>query len=150
MEIYAKGQNCDSHKHHDLHILLHGKLKEGSWMYYYYPVYYYPPHPYPVRAYRQFPDVDAEFLHLAANETKKLMREASIVLDHFADSEEFDKKVMTAAQASNTEEVERLIKSIGITSEIDVSYNPDGLRMEFISNVEDTECCKLTVALRWR
>jgi hypothetical protein len=118
-------------------------------MYYYYPVYYYPPFPNPY-SYRQYPEVDPGFLFESANETRKLMKEASIVLDRFADSKDFDKKVMAAAQESNMDEVERLIKSIGITSDVDVQFNPDGLRLEFNSKVQDTDCCKLTVALRWR
>ena len=41
------------------------------------------------------------------------MKEASLVLDKLADSKEFDKKLMTAAQASQNEEVMRLIRSKG-------------------------------------
>jgi hypothetical protein len=118
-------------------------------LYYYYPVYVYPVHPYPNQVHRQFPDVNTGYLHQSAQETRTLMKEASIVLDQFADSEEFSKKVMESAQKSNMDEVERLIKSLGITSEINVNFNPDGLRLEFISKVEDSECCRLTVALRW-
>ncbi|WP_010096898.1 hypothetical protein [Ornithinibacillus scapharcae] len=117
---------------------------------YYYPVYYYLPYPYQTNVYRQFPEVDPGFLYDSANETRKLMKEASIVLNRFADSKEFDKKVMAAAQESNMVEVKNLIKSIGITSEVDVHFNPDGLRMEFNSKVKETDCCKLTIALRWK
>ncbi len=118
-------------------------------LYYYYPVYAYPVYPYPNQIHRQFPDVNTGFLHQSAQETRKLMREASIILDKLADSGEFSKKVMEAAQKSNNDEVERLLKSMGITSDIHVTFNPDELRMEFISKVENTECCRLTVALRW-
>lgn len=118
-------------------------------MYYCYPVYYYPPHPYLFRNYRQFPEVDPSLLYDSANETKKLMKDASMVLDHFASSKEFDKQVMTAAQESNIEEVRRLIRSIGITADVDIQVNPDGLRLEFVSMVNGTKCCRLTVALRW-
>ncbi|MFS0672231.1 hypothetical protein [Ornithinibacillus sp. 179-J 7C1 HS] len=117
-------------------------------MYYCYPIYFYPPQP-QFLAYRQFPEVDPDLLYDSANETKKLMKEASVVLDRFASSKGFDKQVMTAAQESNMDEVKRLIKSIGITSDVDVHVNPDGLRLEFVSMVGNTECCRLTVALRW-
>jgi hypothetical protein len=110
----------------------------------------YPGYPNQQHINRQFPKVDAGLLHESANETRKLMKEVSIVLDRFATSTEFDKQVMTAAQASNMAEVKRLIKSIGITSDVDVQYNPDELRMVFTSKAANTECCKLTVALRWR
>lgn len=78
------------------------------------------------------------------------MKEASLVLNKLADSKEFDKQLMTAAQASQTEEVKRLIQSIGITSDVDVSYTPDGIRMEFSSEHQGYECCQLQIALRWK
>lgn len=119
-------------------------------MYYWYPVYYYLPHSYLFRNYyRQFPEVDPGLLYDSANETKKLMKEVSMVLDRFASSKEFDEQVMTAAQESNVEEVRRLIQSIGITADVDIQVNPDGLRLDFVSMVNDTKCCRLTVALRW-
>ncbi|MEN2766665.1 hypothetical protein [Ornithinibacillus xuwenensis] len=118
-------------------------------MYYCYPVYYYSAYPYRYDTNRQFPNVNPDHLYEAANETRVLMREASVVLDRFAGSKEFGKRVMSAAQKSNMPEVKRLIKSIGVTSDIDVNYNPDELRMAFISKIKNTECCRLTVALRW-
>ncbi|WP_164669724.1 hypothetical protein [Virgibacillus doumboii] len=57
---------------------------------------------------------------------------------------------MNAAQASDEAEVERLIHSLGITSDLDIHYDPDGLRLTFMSQVENTDCCILTVSLRWR
>ncbi|PAV28847.1 hypothetical protein CIL05_14570 [Virgibacillus profundi] len=112
----------------------------------YYPLYFYNPY-LPIR---EFPPVDPEFFHQSANETKKLMEDASVILDKLADSKEFDEELMYAAQTSDIEEVERLINSIDISSEVEVHFNPDNLRLEFKSHVEETECCKLTVALRWR
>lgn len=120
-------------------------------MYYsYHPSYYYPQ--YGRTAYwpiRQFPNVDPTVLHQSANETKKLMQEASLVLDKLADSKEFDTKLMNAAQASNKEEVTRLIHSLGVTSNVNVRYTPDGFNLEFTSKVANVECCRLIVALRW-
>lgn len=122
-------------------------------MYYMYnPNYYHPP--YYQTAYwpvRQFPNVDVELLNQSAHESKKIMEEASIVLDKLADSGEFGKELMNAAQASDNEKVKHLIHSIeGVTSEINVKYTPDGLRLEFNSKVSNTDCCRLTVSLRWR
>ncbi|MGP4108939.1 hypothetical protein [Virgibacillus sp. L01] len=118
-----------------------------------YPGYYYVPY-YPNATYwpdrQQYPPVDANLLYKSANETKKLMDDASIVLNKLAESQEFDAKLMNAAQTSNTAKVEQLIHSTGITSDVDIHYNPDGLRLEFISQVADTDCCKLRIALRWR
>lgn len=78
------------------------------------------------------------------------MNEASMVLDKLSESKEFDAELMYAAQASDIEEVNRLIHSIGVTSEVDVNYNPDGLRLEFYSKVENMDCCHLFISLRWR
>lgn len=121
-------------------------------MYYLYNGYYYQP-PYCYPAYwpvRNYPSVDASLLYESANESKKLMKDASKVLDKLAESKEFDADLMYAAQASDIEEVNRLIHSIGITSDVDVHYNPDGLRLEFRSQVANIDCCKLSIALRWR
>lgn len=112
----------------------------------YYPAYYCPVY-LPIR---QYPPVDTKLFNKSAIETKKLMDDAGEVLDKLADSKEFNAEVMYAAQESNMAEVNRLINSIDITSEVEVDFNPDNLRLEFKSRVEDTQCCKLTVALRWR
>ena len=38
---------------------------------------------------------------------------------------------MEFAQRSNTDEVKRLIASIGVKSNVKVNFNPDGLHLEF-------------------
>lgn len=99
---------------------------------------------------RQYPPVDPNLLYQSANETKKLMKDASVVLQKLSESKEFDEKLMYAAQASDMEEVNRLIDSIGVTSKINIHFNPDGLRLTFSSQVSSTDCCRLVIALRWR
>lgn len=119
--------------------------------YFYHPGYYYPPVYH--NGYwpsRQLPSVDPNLLYQSANETKKLMNDASIVLNKLSVSKEFDAQIMSAAQASNLEEVKRLIRSIGIKSTVEVKYTPDGLRLEFSSAVVTNDCCRLIIALRWR
>ncbi|MGI8313863.1 hypothetical protein [Halobacillus mangrovi] len=98
---------------------------------------------------RQYPPVDPSLLCESAKESKVLMKEASMVLDKLAESEEFDAQLMYAAQASDIQEVKRLINSIGVTSDVDVTFNPDGLRLEFKSQ-GNMNGAKLSVALRWR
>ena len=93
----------------------------------------------------QFPPVDSTLLHESAKESQQLMRDATKLIDLFATSKDFSTKVMDAAQQSKQEEVKRLIRSNGITSQIEVYFNPDGIRLEFRSN-----CCQLLVVLRWR
>ncbi|MFB4166930.1 hypothetical protein [Virgibacillus sp. JSM 102003] len=113
-----------------------------------YPGYYPNSTSWPDR--EQYPPVDANLLYQSANETKKLMDDASIVLNKLAESHEFDAELMYAAQVADTAKVERLIHSTGIKSEVDIHYNPDGLRLILISQVANTDCCKLQIALRWR
>lgn len=121
-------------------------------MYYlYHPSYYYPPYWHTAyRPIRQYPAVEPNLLYQSANEAKKLMKEASIVLNKLSESKEFDAELMYAAQASDIDEVNRLIHSIGVTSNVDVHFNPDGIRLEFTSKVENVDCCRLLIALRWR
>ena len=109
-------------------------------------VSYYPPKVYN----RQPENVDSTLFNKSAVEMEKLMRDASLILTKIVDSKEFGKQVMTAAQESNLKEVERLLNSTGIHSVVVTSYNPDGINLKFTSQVEKTECCKLTIALRWR
>ncbi|WP_143414498.1 hypothetical protein [Halobacillus massiliensis] len=113
---------------------------------YYYPNYYYPMY-WPQRPHRP---ADGELLQSSAGQMKKLMSDASIVLDRLASSQAFDAQLMQAAEQSNSEEVKQLINSIGVGSKVDVYFNPDGLRLEFSSQVSGVDCCKLRIALRWR
>ena len=135
--------------HSLLYVMSRG---ECALMYYlYHPSYYH--HSYYPPAFgsaRPIPAVNPELLYKSANQTKKLMREANLVLDKISQSKEFDRKLMYAAQASNVEEVKRLIRSIGVASDIDIHFTPDGFRVEFRSKVEDIDCCKVIIALRWR
>ncbi len=121
-------------------------------MNYYHPYGYYPQIYYPSSYWhvRQMSPVNPDQLHQSAKQTRLLMKEASLVLDKLASSKEFDQQLMAAAQSSQNEEVKRLIKSIGVTSDVEVRYTPDGLRLEFKSALDGYDCCKLQIALRWR
>lgn len=98
----------------------------------------------------EFPPVNPNHLYESAQSSRKLMSEASILLDRLATSKEFDAKLMEAAQRSDTAEVTRLIRSLGITANVNAQYNPDGLRLEFTSTINGVECCRLLISLRWR
>lgn len=98
---------------------------------------------------RQYPDVDASLFEQSAKSMQILMKEANLVLNKLAESKPFAKKIMYAAQHSNIKEVEMLIQSTGIKSKVDTSFNPDGINLKLSSKVGSTECCHLTIALRW-
>lgn len=97
-----------------------------------------------------YPPVNSDYFNESAKSSRKLLSEASLLLNHLATSKEFGNKVMTAAQRSDTAEVTRLIRSLGITTNVVIRYNPDGFHIEFVSQVKNIDCCRLTVALRWR
>lgn len=120
--------------------------------YYYAPAYeiqpYFPYYNAPVPR-QTYPNVDATLFNQSAIAMQKLIREASIILDKLADSKTFAHSLMSAAQESKTKEVEHLIKSTGIKSKVDTSYNPDGINLKLSSKTGGTDCCKLTIGLRW-
>ncbi|MGM7681814.1 hypothetical protein ACSVDA_06620 [Cytobacillus sp. Hm23] len=99
---------------------------------------------------RQFPPVDTTMFSKSAKEMQKLMSEAALVLNKIAYSKEFAHQVMTAAQESQLNKVEQLIKSTGITSEVECSFNPDGITITFILATSGIDCCHLSIILRWR
>ncbi|WP_273124682.1 hypothetical protein ACNRWW_11635 [Metabacillus sp. HB246100] len=113
-----------------------------------YPTYHYFVHSntYPVRV---LPEVDSTLFEKSATKMNLLMKDASLILNKLSSSKEFANKIMYEAQQSNTQEVQRLLKSTGIQSNVDVNYNPDGITLKFSSMIGTTECCHLTVALRW-
>lgn len=126
----------------------------------YNPVFY--PNGYPVRQVntipynyyyqqqgRQFPDVDSTLFEQSAKSMQHLMKEASLVLNELAKSKPFANKIMYAAQQSNMKEVEQLIKSTGIKSKVETTFNPDGINLKLSSKVGDSDCCHLTIGLRW-
>jgi uncharacterized NAD(P)/FAD-binding protein YdhS len=99
--------------------------------------------------YRQYPDVDPTLLEQSAKSMQTLMKDASLVLNRLAESKLFASKVMSAAQHSNMKEVDMLIKSTGIKSKVETSFNPDGIRLKLSSILGNTECCHLIISLRW-
>jgi GTP-dependent phosphoenolpyruvate carboxykinase len=100
--------------------------------------------------YRQYQEVDVTQFEQSAKSMQILMREASLVLNKLADSKTFATQVMSAAQQSNMTEVDKLIKSTGIKSKVKTSFNPDGINMKLSSTTGQTECCHLTITLRWQ
>ncbi|THE10127.1 hypothetical protein E1I69_19815 [Bacillus timonensis] len=104
----------------------------------------------PYTYYRQFPEVDPTLFKQSAEEMRILMKDASLILAKLADSREFTKKVMAAAQASNDQEVERLLKTTGIQSKVKATFNPDGLNLHLEASVKGSKSSILTIALRWR
>jgi hypothetical protein len=104
----------------------------------------------PVHFYRTFPAVDPQMFMSSAKKMEVLMRDASTLLVNMAESKKFSYELMSAAQQSKKDAVEKMIKSTGISRIPAVSYTPDGLSLHFESDKEDSQkCCDLTLKLRW-
>lgn len=130
-------------------------------MYPYHRSHYYPPpqsyHFYsPEHAHRpywnrqQFPNVNPALFMSSAKHMQAIMRDASILLERMSSSQEFSYAIMEAAQKSDQQQVDTLIKNTGIEASPKISYTPDGLKLNFEVIAENLNCCQLTLSLRWR
>lgn len=79
-----------------------------------------------------------------------IMKDASILLNRMASSRQFAFDLMTAAQNSEQAKVNQMLKNTGIQTTPKISFNPDGIILNFSSVAEDLDCCHLTLSLRWR
>ncbi|WP_400242985.1 hypothetical protein AB3U99_18205 [Niallia sp. JL1B1071] len=107
--------------------------------YLHYPIYF-----------REFPEVNPSKFINSAKDTLNLLSDVEACLKQLANSYEFSKNVMNAAQLSKTETIEQLIKSIGVKETPKISYNPDGITLNFDHKNKPPHCCYLSVQLRWR
>lgn len=114
---------------------------------YYHPNYY----PYPLYGmYRhpQYPPVDISTLSHSVKAFQKITIESSKILKKLGEPE-FARRLMTAAQIGNQKEVDRLIKSIGNGTPITTTFTPSGLLLTIHAQAQGTECCTLTMFLKW-
>nr|WP_263323338.1 hypothetical protein [Neobacillus sp. Marseille-Q6967] len=127
-------------------------------MYYY--QYPYPPYPAPPvhQGYygypplpRQYPPVDVKTFSQSIKTYRFLMDQGSILLDRLGD-EDFDVKLMDAAQKGNKAEVDRLMKTLGLKVPVTTKYTPTGVTFELSSQPEPSaalSCCTLTIHMKW-
>ncbi len=114
--------------------------------------YYHYPNPRPIEVstyYRTYPDVDPTQFKKSAESFQRLMNDASQIFERLAQSEEFAFEVMQAAQVDDVQRVQELVESTGVHGNVDIDYNPDGLTLEMHSQVEGSDCCILTMVIRW-
>lgn len=119
----------------------------------YYPYYYnYPTIPnnqLPSTEFRNFPPVNPNIFMSSAKHMQALMLDASKLLEKMASNRKFSFDLMSAAQQSNKNKVQELIRLTGIKSAPNVGYSPDGLKLIFVANADQSDCCHLTLNLRW-
>ncbi|WP_143051184.1 hypothetical protein [Salipaludibacillus aurantiacus] len=73
-----------------------------------------------------------------------------MILNKITTDREFARQVMTAARESDYQEVERLIMRTGITRRPKIWFNPDGIRFEFESLIEQEHKSHLSLAVKWQ
>ena len=92
-----------------------------------------------------FPTININRFEASVKQMQKIMQQTRLLIDKIASSDQFAKDLMNAAQHSNNETVEQLIKSVGITIEFKTKYTPDGIQIILI----EKDCCSLTLLLEW-
>ncbi|MCC8302396.1 hypothetical protein ACLNAQ_14400 [Bacillus sp. ICE1] len=111
-------------------------------MHYLYPCF--PVFAAPYRHPAPSPPVHADILTASAKEAAGMLEDARLLLARLSASKELARRILTAAQSSDTAAVKRLIKQTGIKNDFDVTYNPDGIRVSLIR-----EQSRFIIALRW-
>ncbi|TGB04848.1 hypothetical protein [Halobacillus salinus] len=94
--------------------------------------------------YRPLPPVNPDQFASSAKEMEQVLKEGRTITKKVEDSTSFASSLMTAAQQSNYEEVKRLIKTLAVSSKVDVTFTPDSLKVKL--NRQDS---KLTLTYRW-
>ncbi|EPR27206.1 hypothetical protein QWV57_14960 [Geobacillus zalihae] len=105
--------------------------------------------PFPRMPAGPYPPIDPALFSQSATTAQTLMNDAATVLKKLAESRSFAASVMSAAQEGKTEEVKRLIRSLGIRSQTEVYFNPDGIRLTLSPPPGSFPCCQLAIGLRW-
>ncbi|MGG0668724.1 hypothetical protein [Sporosarcina koreensis] len=96
-----------------------------------------------------FPQVDTRKFNESANRFKQVMNQANLFIGTLTSSNEFARKLMDAAQRSDKTEVERLVRSTGVTTKYNLDYTPSGIRIDFSNSDAENSCCTLRMALSW-
>ncbi|UFT99220.1 hypothetical protein KO561_18910 [Radiobacillus kanasensis] len=112
-----------------------------------YQGYHYPQH-HGYYQQRPYPEVDVSIFEGSVTAFQKIADESITILEKFTDRE-FTHKLMTAAQAGNQREVDRLMKSIGTSTPITTQYTPSGILLTIHADAQGTQCCTLTMYLKW-
>lgn len=97
----------------------------------------------------QFPAVDPKGLEESAEKFLELMQQAHLIIDKISGSRQFAYELMSAAQVSDQEKVEKMLKSTGVTIKMTTKYTPTGIQIILKNSEVAGGCCDLMIALRW-
>ena len=98
---------------------------------------------------RQYPQVDIGQLEDSVSRFQKLIKQAELLINRLANSREFSTQLMSAAQKSDKNKVNQLIRSTGVTIKIKTTFTPTGIRIILDNSEAEGGCCDLMIALRW-
>lgn len=96
----------------------------------------------------QFPPVEVSKFQKSARAFKTLINSATTILDEMDNSQSFAYQLKTLAQQGKKEEIQRLLREIGIKEDVKVSFNPDQIHI-MLSPKGETGCCDLVMTLFW-
>jgi hypothetical protein len=102
---------------------------------------YYSP---PINRQRQYPKNIVTTFQNSAKAMNQLIEEMTLILVKINSSKEFAKRLRSAAQLDNKEQVIIMIKEAGVTANIKIKYNPDQLVIHLYNNSGST-----SVTLPW-
>jgi hypothetical protein len=95
---------------------------------------------------RPFPEVDPSKFNEAGLDCQRLMAGSIPFVEKIGNSKEFAKQLISAAQESKHEEVDRLIKEAGVPGKVQTKFNPDGILLEISNNDEQ---CGIVLRMNW-
>ncbi|WP_432361270.1 hypothetical protein [Sporosarcina sp. UB5] len=96
-----------------------------------------------------YPPVDTRKFNNSAKRFKEVMNQANRFIDTLNGSNDFARRFMDAAQRSDQQEVERLVRSTGVTIKFTLNYTPSGIRIDFNNKDAQNLCCTMRMELSW-
>ncbi|MGG1450279.1 hypothetical protein ABE325_04765 [Bacillus licheniformis] len=102
-------------------------------------------HPYQHVSCRQvYPEVQVSALLRSAKEAESLIADGQRILSRLSASRTLAQQIMTAAQSNQKNNVLAALRQTGVRSQLDASFDPDGIRIMLISPRS-----RLFLLLRW-
>ncbi|SFA43108.1 hypothetical protein SAMN05216169_100718 [Anoxybacillus pushchinoensis] len=97
-----------------------------------------------------YPNVNITQFTQSAKSVQKLLKDATAISTKIANDPTFAKQLMEKAQQSKQEDVQKQLQSIGIESEMNISFNPNTIHITLSPKKGESPCCQLTFFLYWR
>ncbi|WP_052352869.1 hypothetical protein [Neobacillus dielmonensis] len=102
-------------------------------------------------AYRTYPPADISLFQSSIQSFHQLMEQGSLLLSRLANPQ-FARRLMNAAQQGKQNEVNQLMKSIGLHVPVLTKYTPSGVNFILTTKTgpgSPNDCCSLTISLKW-